>query len=181
MFALSVIIYGALFCKSFTAEHQAVRRRQTIHSSTHATILFSIPEKDLTSPNTYYVKCSMPKIPRCHSASGRIFAVCQPACFSGSSDPQSAAQQKIHHMDWAGERAQTDEGSFKLHSRAHTFYFYLRFPIMDCNRCMSTDKHSVMMKYILSILGILCALCWTAAVRTLIVQYILFFAPAQVN
>lgn len=40
------------------------------------------------------------------------------------------------------------------------FSFYLIFPIMDCNRCMSTNKHNVMMKHIVSILGILrAAIC----------------------
>lgn len=48
---------------------------------------------------------------RMHNCIQLYFTVCKPPCFSVSSDPQSSVQQQLRHVDWATERAQTDDSS----------------------------------------------------------------------
>lgn len=57
----------------------------------------------------YWIGCSLSNknLPVCPTTSGSI----KPAHFPGCSDPQSSAQLKMYHIDWATERAQTDDSS----------------------------------------------------------------------
>lgn len=62
-----------------------------LHANTHTAILFSMSQY-------IHVKCSMPKIPVSFCIQSH-FAVRKSACFSGYSDPQSSAQQRIHPIN----------------------------------------------------------------------------------
>ena len=82
-----VILYSSPFiptegCKSFKPGHMMV----------------VCQKKDLGCPNAQFITYSMPKIPGCPTASRRILQYGSQHAFCGCFDPQSFAQQKIHHI-----------------------------------------------------------------------------------
>ncbi len=59
----------------YKSEQQHFKRAETtletLRSSIHTTLLFSILEKNLVRPSTKNVKCSMSEVPGCSTTSGQ--------------------------------------------------------------------------------------------------------------
>lgn len=64
----------------------------------------------------------MLKIPGCPTAPGHILQHVSQHAFTGCSDPQSSAQQRIHHIGRADEEAQTDNIVLAVFQIAHFFF-----------------------------------------------------------